>query len=119
MSKDNIWLKAMEIGNKAGCHQKPERSFFLSGYQFPVCARCTGILIGYLLAVFAYFFVKMPWYFCIILCLPLCVDGITQYIKIRESNNMLRVFTGIFSGFGLMNLWIRLILRIIRGIHKI
>jgi uncharacterized membrane protein len=28
------------------CHQQPERSFFLDGDQFPVCARCTGLYIS-------------------------------------------------------------------------
>jgi len=28
------------------CHQRPERSFFLWGAQFPVCARCAGIYFG-------------------------------------------------------------------------
>lgn len=34
------------------CHQLPERSFFwTNGVQFPVCARCTGLYLGALLAV--------------------------------------------------------------------
>jgi uncharacterized membrane protein len=28
------------------CHQIPERSFHLVGFQLPVCARCLGIYIG-------------------------------------------------------------------------
>ena len=28
------------------CHQRPERSFFVSGRQMPVCARCTGLYAG-------------------------------------------------------------------------
>ena len=34
------------IGNHSGCHQMPERTFFYKGKQFPVCARCTGVIIG-------------------------------------------------------------------------
>ena len=28
------------------CHQLPDRSFHISGIQFPVCARCTGLYLG-------------------------------------------------------------------------
>jgi uncharacterized membrane protein len=33
------------------CHQRPERSFFVSGAQLPVCARCLGLYIGAAVAV--------------------------------------------------------------------
>jgi uncharacterized membrane protein len=28
------------------CHQLPERSFFVDGWQLPVCARCTGLYLS-------------------------------------------------------------------------
>jgi uncharacterized membrane protein len=28
------------------CHQIPERSFYLAGFQLPVCGRCLGIYVG-------------------------------------------------------------------------
>jgi uncharacterized membrane protein len=28
------------------CHQRPERSFFLHGRQFPVCGRCAGLYLS-------------------------------------------------------------------------
>ena len=35
-----------------GCHARPDRSFFFRGRQFPICARCTGELVGMLIGIF-------------------------------------------------------------------
>ena len=37
----------MKLGKSSGCHQRADRSFFWHGYQFPICARCTGVVSGY------------------------------------------------------------------------
>ena len=85
------------------CHQKPERSFFWKGKQFPVCARCTGIYLGYLsFPVFNFDFYYLSWTVALLLTLPTVVDGLTQAFLRRESNNFLRVTTGILAGVGLM-----------------
>jgi hypothetical protein len=44
---------AVYISGSLLCHQRPERSFYLWGAQFPVCARCTGIYAGAALGVIA------------------------------------------------------------------
>lgn len=87
------------------CHRKPERSFFWKGKQFPVCARCTGIHIGYIsfpLFLFSVFTLNIWW--TIFLILPTYIDGLTQAFFKRESNNLLRVTTGVIAGIGLMSL---------------
>lgn len=41
------WAGAMVYGlGSLVCHQIPERSFHLAGFQLPVCARCLGIYFG-------------------------------------------------------------------------
>ena len=88
------------------CHRKPERSFFFILYQFPVCARCTGFyisLISYF--IYAYFyFINYDIYlltFAVILLVPSAIDGTTQLLELRESNNNLRLITGLLGGLGL------------------
>lgn len=88
------------------CHRKPERSFFIKGYQFPVCSRCTGFYIS--LAVYFtytyYFFVDYNIYlltFAAILLIPTAADGLTQLFEYRQSNNTLRFLTGLLGGLGL------------------
>lgn len=105
--KLKIWIKLMNIGSRLGCHQMPERSFFYKGYQFPVCARCTGLIIGYLLGVLIYFLKVLNWKIAIILCIPLVLDGGSQYLNWRISNQVLRLITGILCGIGIMFLEIR------------
>src|SRR4051794_15491567 len=52
---DAAYLLSAAVYFSAGllCHQRPERSFFLWGTQFPVCARCAGIYAGAALGVIA------------------------------------------------------------------
>jgi len=35
------------------------------------------------------------------LVVPLLLDGITQYVSLRESNNLLRLLTGFLAGIGI------------------
>ena len=92
----------MNIGARVGCHQMPERSFFYKGYQFPLCARCTGLVIGYLMGILIYFLKIINWEIAILLCIPLVIDGGSQYLKWRMSNQRLRLITGILCGIGIM-----------------
>lgn len=87
------------------CHRMPERSFFYKGKQFPVCARCTGIYIGYIsIFVFAAFRAHFSVIWSLALIIPAVLDGITQAWCRRESTNMLRLITGIMFGVGVSSL---------------
>jgi uncharacterized membrane protein len=41
------------------CHQRPERSFFWAGHQFPVCARCTGLYLSAAIGLMGWLAVKI------------------------------------------------------------
>jgi len=89
------------------CHRMPERSFFIKGHQFPVCARCTGFYTGLVVYLIVNSFFKHNYdiytlLIAIILMIPVAIDGITQYFGPRESTNTLRFATGFIGGVGLI-----------------
>lgn len=88
------------------CHRIPERTFKIRGKYLPVCSRCTGIYLG----AFSYFalayLVKIDYNCYLItagalMIVPTFLDGFTQLLGMRKSNNTLRFFTGIIAGLGL------------------
>lgn len=82
-----------------GCHARPDRSFYFRGKQFPICARCTGELVGMLLGILIAVCFDGPsfWISCLMM-FPLVVDGFTQRLTAYESNNIRRLWTGILFG---------------------
>jgi len=87
------------------CHGIPDRCFTIRGHAFPICARCTGLLIG----IAAGFLVPATQSLGLIaatglaslLVAPVLVDGLTQLAERRESTNPLRLVTGVIGGLGL------------------
>lgn len=100
MINDKQWIKLMEIGDTLGCHQMPERSFFIKGFQFPVCARCTGVIISAIIATILFVKKKLPIGICIAMSSVMLLDWGMQYLKIKESTNARRLITGLIGGFG-------------------
>ncbi len=113
--KDKFWIKAMDWCSKYwGCHQIPERSFFICGYHFPVCARCTGIIIGYIISfMYAIYFKKIKFLFEVIWIVPMAFDGLLQLFTNYSSTNTKRFLTGVLAGFGLIQMFKSLVLFII------
>ncbi len=88
------------------CHRIPERTFHINGHYFPVCSRCTGFYIGsfsyFILAYYFYIeYTNLLVLISFLLLTPAFLDGFTQLIELRESNNVLRLFTGLAGGVGL------------------
>lgn len=117
--KDALWLKLMRAGEHLGCHQMPERSFFYKGYQFPVCARCTGVIISSFLAFFIFLKKRISKKLCVILSGVMFLDWFIQYIKIKESTNTRRFITGLIGGFGYATLHLYLYKFIIDSVRSV
>lgn len=82
-----------------GCHARADRSFFFRGKQFPICARCTGELVGILLAIPISICIGYPEFMIVLLLMvPMVFDGFLQLLTSYESGNMRRLFTGILFG---------------------
>ena len=88
-----------------GCHRRPDRSFYLKGRQFPICARCTGELAGIILGVLLFGFYRPKVLVLCVLLLPLIIDGSIQLTTKYESTNLRRLFTGILFGYALVTLF--------------
>jgi len=83
------------------CHQRPERSFHIAGYQFAVCARCTGLYSGFALATVFYPLTRSLkraetpariWLF--LSAVPLLVDFGLGYFGVWENTFLSRFVTG-------------------------
>lgn len=92
------------------CHGIPTRCLQLFDTPMPICARCTGIYLGMLAGVVAFF--VLPWLeertlrvAMYLAALPMAVDGITQALGFRESTNELRIATGLTAA-ALFGIWV-------------
>ncbi|MEP6635434.1 MAG: DUF2085 domain-containing protein, partial [Acidobacteriota bacterium] len=87
------------------CHQLPERSFFIAGHPFAVCARCTGLYSGFAAATLLYPLVtslrrtdtpERKWLF--IAAAPMAIDFGLGFFGIWENTHLSRFSTGLLLG---------------------
>ena len=97
------------------CHSQKDRCFKIAGKRLPLCSRCLGVYLSLVLFtvifwLFQFTIQERMVLFIVALAfnLPLMVDGITQFLGWRESNNSLRFITGILSGVGLALIVVKL-----------
>lgn len=111
---------AIKAGYHATCHQLPERSLFIFGYQMAVCSRCFAIYVSFLAGGLLFYFIRKrlkPFHiaYYAVLCLPMAIDGFAQLFGVPlprgigpgmqliwtvESTNEIRVITGAIFGLG-------------------
>lgn len=104
MQKDKIWMFFMNLFSST-CHQKAERSFFIKNYQFPVCARCSGMLFGYVLGGVLLFLIgKISLLLSLLFLLIMFLDWFIQHKGIKASTNFRRFVSGTLAGIGIIGL---------------
>jgi uncharacterized membrane protein len=102
------------------CHQLPERSLFVGGLQLPVCARDTGIYLGFALGLVVVALLdrgrrsrELPRWPVLALAglfvLSMAIDGLTSYGGLRETTNAIRLATGLATGWALAPLTVMMI----------
>lgn len=106
----------MKVGHKVfGCHQLSDRSFHFHGMQFPLCARCTGILIGFvLIGPIVTIFTYGNMYVSMALMLIMILDGLIQLKTRYESNNITRLLTGLGFGYASFSIMVHIIVKSIQ-----
>ena len=118
-TKIKTWAFFMRLGNRCGCHQREDRSFKIKGWQFPICSRCTGILVGQLLGILIYIFqFRIPIYISCIFLFIMFLDWYIQYKKIRESTNIRRFITGILAGIAQIAIFMEIIFILVEFFNK-
>ena len=118
-TKIKTWAFFMRLGNRCGCHQREDRSFHIKGWQFPICSRCTGILVGQLLGIVIYIFqFRIPIYISCIFLFIMFLDWYIQYKKIRESTNIRRFITGTLAGIAQVAIFMEIIFILVEFFNK-
>lgn len=102
LNKIYLWLPII-----FGCHCLENRSFHYKGKKFPLCARCTGELIGILFGGLIWVFFNLHTYIYIILMIPMMFDGFVQLFSSYTSTNIRRVITGFLFGYSLISIFIQ------------
>ncbi len=92
------------------CHQIDERTFHFNGHPLMVCARDTGTYTAFIISLLYWTVINKkikggmpPTYGLITASIfigTLVLDGGTSYLHIRETNNQIRLLTGLLAGAG-------------------
>jgi len=104
---DPLWSLLTFIGY-AFCHQLPERSYMFADLQMPLCARCIGIHVGFLLSSVVVWtgarrFASGIWNRKIVIAIATTVIfgfamAIASYLGLGGDDNLSRTISGLLIG---------------------
>lgn len=84
------------------CNKKPERAPNVNGHTFPLCWRCTGLVLGALAGYISLLFIPPIGLCSYTLLLPIGIDGGLQYLGGVLSTNTRRFVTGFIGGLSVL-----------------
>ncbi len=103
----NGWTKSVEgLCQQFFCHRMPGRSLAIGGSPLLVCARCTGVIAGYLLGACAALAgaERLPFWRIPIAIILIALMGVSWFAGwmgwVSESWHWERVLAGAFGGLG-------------------
>jgi uncharacterized membrane protein len=110
------------------CAQLPSHSFYPGGQRLPLCARNTGIYLGFIVTLLTLYAIGRgraqrlpPWPIVVVLVLGLvlmAVDGFNSFFldlglaHLYQPHNLLRLATGLATGLALASLGLPLLNRL-------
>ncbi len=93
--------RLLHIGQIPLCNGIASRAPHIFGFCFPLCYRCTFVLIGYLMGFVLCKKRCISFMVGVLFLLPMIIDGGLQTFLGVMSNNVNRSITGLFFGVGL------------------
>lgn len=102
------------------CNQLPTRCLFIYTSPMAICSRCFFLYLAMFITglVIKYGNKHVHWKIGLILMIPCIIDGSSQYLGFRLSNNGLRSITGGLAGIGLGLILFPLYFRVAKFIMK-
>ena len=92
------------LGKMPLCNKKAERAPWIFNFCFPLCWRCTSIIIGYVIGRISqlrFFIGKGNVFLGGILCIACFLDYYLQQKGKFKSTNFRRILTGLLAGIGI------------------
>ena len=88
------------------CNLNERHGFYIGAFCFPLCVRCTAIILSLIITTFLQGLLKYipskKMLFISAVCIFFCLlDGCLQYFFTIESTNIRRLLTGLSCGFGI------------------
>ena len=121
------WVSALAyLAGRPFCHQIADRSFCLAGVPLALCARCTGLVLGFWLGWLTAGILKGTTtvqaesrFLLLAAVAPLAIDGLLNYFGLVDSPNLWRCATGLLAGgalgAGLLPAWNQMLLLLRAG----